>query len=305
MADALMAWCRLADSIGARHLLRTQGNIVVWRGASAAMRRRKAWLTQSRGSATVRDLSQLEKFALDRLFLSRVATALKVENTGQISNLSGMIEALHAAFQQAGGLIRKDHVRALSAEHSSVTVLFTAGGSVTPERVVVAAGVQSGALLKTLGLRVPLIAERGYHLHYHRHDWPADAPAVLVEDRSVVLTPMDTGLRATSFVEFGRPDSPPDPRKWRRLERHLAELGVSVEGKPERWHGARPTLPDYLPAIGSSTRYRNLAYAFGHQHIGLTLAAATAELLTRELSSGHPEAVLAPFSLRRYLGDRI
>ena len=46
--------------------------------------------------------------------------------------------------------------------------------------------------------------------------------------------------------------------------------------------GERPTLPDFLPAIGRRGR---LLYAFGHQHIGVTLAAATAEAVV-ELAHG-------------------
>ena len=43
--------------------------------------------------------------------------------------------------------------------------------------------------------------------------------------------------------------------------------------------GPRPTPPDYLPAIGRSARWSSVYYAFGHQHLGLTLAAVTAEIV--------------------------
>jgi D-amino-acid dehydrogenase len=64
--------------------------------------------------------------------------------------------------------------------------------------------------------------------------------------------------------------------------------------------GARPTLPDYLPAIGVSRRPGGLAYAFGHQHLGLTLAAATAEAMAAVLSGGEPAVDLAPFDVERF-----
>jgi D-amino-acid dehydrogenase len=54
-----------------------------------------------------------------------------------------------------------------------------------------------------------------------------------------------------------------DPRKWERLETHIAQLGLPVAGPFARWMGCRPTLPDYLPAIGRSARLDNLFYAFG------------------------------------------
>ncbi len=39
--------------------------------------------------------------------------------------------------------------------------------------------------------------------------------------------------------------------------------------------GFRPSLPDSLPAIGFSTKSDNMLYAFGHQHLGMTLGAIT------------------------------
>ena len=36
--------------------------------------------------------------------------------------------------------------------------------------------------------------------------------------------------------------------------------------------GFRPTLPDSLPVVGESKKCKNVYYAFGHQHLGLSLA---------------------------------
>ena len=64
--------------------------------------------------------------------------------------------------------------------------------------------------------------------------------------------------------------------------------------------GARPTLPDYLPAIGRSRRVGNLVYAFGHQHLGLTLAAVTGELVRTLIEQETPMVDLTPFDLARF-----
>jgi D-amino-acid dehydrogenase len=64
--------------------------------------------------------------------------------------------------------------------------------------------------------------------------------------------------------------------------------------------GARPTLPDYLPAIGQSLRVEGLFYAFGHQHLGLTLSAATGEAIAALVDGEPPAFDLAPFSLDRF-----
>ena len=64
--------------------------------------------------------------------------------------------------------------------------------------------------------------------------------------------------------------------------------------------GARPTLPDYLPAIGRSGKADNLFYAFGHQHLGLTLAPITARLIGTLARGETPALDLAPFDINRF-----
>jgi D-amino-acid dehydrogenase len=103
-----------------------------------------------------------------------------------------------------------------------------------------------------------------------------------------------------SFVEFSRSDSSPDPRKWRRLRRHVEELGLSLGEPVAEWIGARPTLPDYLPAIGASRRASKLFYAFGHQHLGLTLAAVTGEAIAALVVGDEPAIEVTAFDLERF-----
>ncbi|MFZ2237879.1 MAG: FAD-dependent oxidoreductase, partial [Dokdonella sp.] len=73
-----------------------------------------------------------------------------------------------------------------------------------------------------------------------------------------------------------------------------------VRGEPTRWFGARPTLPDYLPAIGRCRAVDNVLYAFGHQHLGLTLAAITGELIAQLAAGEATDVALAPFDLARF-----
>jgi glycine/D-amino acid oxidase-like deaminating enzyme len=63
-----------------------------------------------------------------------------------------------------------------------------------------------------------------------------------------------------------------------------AEPGVAGPS----WVGARPVLADYLPAIGGATGPAKLFYATGHQHIGLTIAPVTAELIADVVAERTP-----------------
>jgi D-amino-acid dehydrogenase len=59
-------------------------------------------------------------------------------------------------------------------------------------------------------------------------------------------------------------------------------------------------LPDYLPAIGRSRAAANLVYAFGHQHLGVTLAAITGELVCSLVLKRQTDVLLQAFDLGRF-----
>ena len=107
-------------------------------------------------------------------------------------------------------------------------------------------------------------------------------------------------LRASSYLEFSRLDAPPDPRKPARLRQTLQLLGYRCPAEGPSWMGPRPTLPDYLPGIGRADGEHELYYAVGHQHLGLTLAAVTAEALAARMAGHNPRYALDAFDLRRF-----
>jgi D-amino-acid dehydrogenase len=297
LAESLPAWRRLAQALDAPELLQEHGHWVCWETEPGARRGRAAWRGADTGTASCADLTDAQLVALQSRLAVPLAGGIAFENTAQIADLPTLALSLAAAFERAGGTLRRARVRTLGREGRRVHAITGAGERLDADQVLVCAGVRSRALMAALGLHAPLIAERGYHLQWAAHGWPA-LPPVVFEDRSLIVTRFAGGLRAASFVEYADPDTPADPRKWARLQCHVAELGLPVQGQPRPWFGARPTLPDYLPALGRSARFDNLAYAFGHHHLGLTLAAVSAELMA-ELCAGRA-AALTPFDLDRF-----
>lgn len=299
LAEALPAWRRLADSLDAPELLREQGHWVCWEGEGSARRGRATWQRADIGSARLIEWSDGQRAALQARLAVPLAGGIAFDGTAQIADLPRLAQRLGDAYARAGGEFRIARVRALRREGRRVHACLEDDERLSADLILVCAGVRSRGLMADLGLQAPLIAERGYHLQWATHGWPA-LPPVVFEDRSMIVTRFDGGLRAASFVEYAALDAPPDARKWARLRAHVAQLGLPVQGEPERWFGARPTLPDYLPALGRSARFDNLAYAFGHQHLGLTLAAISGELIA-DACAGRAGAVpLTPFNLDRF-----
>jgi D-amino-acid dehydrogenase len=125
-----------------------------------------------------------------------------------------------------------------------------------------------------------------------------DAP-ILYADAKVLVTPLSGRVRASSYMEFAPPDAPSDPRKPRRLREKVRGLGYECALDGPSWVGPRPVLPDYLPGIGRAPG-ANVFYAVGHQHIGLTLAAVTGDLVADIVAGRAPRHDIAAFDLRRF-----
>ncbi|MBW8733213.1 MAG: FAD-binding oxidoreductase [Asticcacaulis sp.] len=291
--EALPAWRRRLSNIAAADLLREDGHFVVWEAPATAAAGLRAWREADTGTARLREADADELAALKGLTTAPIAGAVRFEGTGQIVDPRRLLDTLAARFTERGGHVVHEAVTALRVEGGRVVV-----GGTSADAVVVCAGVWSKPLMERLGFRVPMIAERGYHLQSTVPVWPQGMPPVVFEDRSMIVTRFESGVRAASFVEFNRTDAPPDARKWQRLEGHVRDLGLPFgdPAKAARWMGARPTLPDYLPAIGQVDGLP-VYYAFGHQHLGLTLAALTAEHVGAMVDGGMPPA---EFDLSRF-----
>lgn len=292
-AAAIPAWKRQLERLGEPGLLLENGHFVVWESATAAEEGRRRWAAAETGAVTQRGATGEELAAISANLRAPLAGGIRFEGSAQIADLDLLASALVRSFERNGGV----RVRGAAASVGPREVVLETGERLGADAVLVAAGAASGALMRPLGHKVPLIAERGYHLQAAESDWPLGLPPVVFEERSMIVTRFRSGLRAAGFFEFGRAAAPPDRRKWARLRSNLDALGIAFE-KAVEWTGARPTLPDYLPAIGRSPS--GVFYAFGHQHLGLTLAAATGEAVGALVSGEKPPFDLEPFAIERF-----
>ena len=292
-AAAIPAWRRQLERAGAADLLVENGHFLVWETSAAAERGRRRWAAADTGAVTLREAEAVELDGISAHLRAPLAGGLRFNGSAQIADLDLLASALVRTFERRGGV----RIRGTAASVAAGRVVLETGEQLESDAVVIAAGAASGGLLAPLGHRVPLIAERGYHLQAATSDWPLELPPVVFEERAMIVTRFRSGLRAAGFFEFGSAGSAPDPRKWARLRAHHDALGIAFEG-PVEWMGARPTLPDYLPAIGQSGSA--IFYAFGHQHLGLTLAAATGEAVGALVAGETPPFDLSPFAIERF-----
>ncbi|MCW3478276.1 D-amino acid dehydrogenase [Neisseriaceae bacterium JH1-16] len=152
------------------------------------------------------------------------------------------------------------------------------------DAVVLAAGVGSVALGARLGLRLPLYPLKGYSL-----DMPlgSQAPRLSVTDfdNKVLYAPIGDRLRVAAMVDLVGFDNRVDKERiatlTRLIETNLPHSGRLDTARP--WAGLRPATPSGVPLIGR-TGFDNLWLNLGHGALGFTLAAGSAELLSRQLT---------------------
>jgi D-amino-acid dehydrogenase len=166
-------------------------------------------------------------------------------------------------------------------------------------RVVIAAGAQSGALARQVGDRIPIDTERGYHV-----EWDMDRPLLsrptCPTARGFYFCPMAGRLRVAGTVELGGLTLPASPHRIAKLVQGARAFFPDL-GEPDReWMGFRPSIPDSLPVIGPSAGGPEVIHAFGHGHIGVTLAPVTARIVAGLLSGTGPGIDMAPFRPNRF-----
>jgi D-amino-acid dehydrogenase len=234
-----------------------------------------------------------------------VQGALHYPGSGHVEDPWAVCSGLHLALRRSGGRIRQGRVLQLHADKGYANVLLEDGSRLQAQQLLVCAGAWSRPLAASLGYRVPLEVERGYHITIGR---PADGVMpprlplpVASNERKVIMSSMSMGLRMTGTVEFGGLQLPADPRRFDLLQRQLQAMLPGIDSRQaSHWMGFRPSLPDHLPVLGAATRHTNVFFAFGHQHLGLTLAAVTARAMTQLMQSGESPVDLAPFSVSSF-----
>jgi D-amino-acid dehydrogenase len=176
----------------------------------------------------------------------------------------------------------------------------TVDGDLSAHAVVVAAGAWSRELAASVGDRIPLETQRGYHVTLSHAGVPANRMVNWVR-RRLFATPMEMGMRFAGTVEIAGLAAEPN---WARADvlldlarRMYPDIDASAVS---RWMGHRPCLPDSIPVIGPSPRAARVFYAFGHGHVGMCGAAGTGRTIAELVSGEEPQVDIRPFRADRF-----
>lgn len=228
----------------------------------------------------------------------------RIMQAASLRDPGAFCEGLARHFAVRGGRVHRARALGFAQSGTALRAIRTDQGDVVCDGAVIAAGVHSLALARSLGDRVPMIAERGYHITIK------DAPvrpeiSLMPADGKMAVASTRTGLRLAGQVELAAIDSPPD---WSRskiqlgfAKRMFPQAAQAIEDGPhDLWMGNRPSTPDCLPVIAPARGCASVVHAFGHGHTGMAMAPATARLVADLIEGAPPFADPHPYAPARF-----
>ena len=212
-----------------------------------------------------------------------------------LAGLRARLEARGVAF------LESTEVDGFQKSTRAATALRAGAQRIEADHFVVATGARAPLLGRDLGFRVPIQPAKGYSITMSR---PARMPRhpVIFEDTHVAITPMESGYRIGSTMEFVGYDTSIHPRRLGLLrlaaEEHLRDpFGEELQ---EEWYGWRPMTWDGKPIIGRSPALENVWIAAGHGMLGLSMAAGTGKLIADLVAGAEPLIDPNPYAVARF-----
>ncbi|WP_105189187.1 NAD(P)/FAD-dependent oxidoreductase [Pseudoalteromonas sp. T1lg48] len=296
--QALRAWqCLLADDFDTH--IQCNGSLLTFERTPLSRVQALADKYAAHGIA-VEVLNKAQVQALEPELNANITYALYFTEVGHTASPQALSDHLFDTLIQAGAKYLALHVEAIQ-DKGPFCQLVTAGQTRAYRKVVVCTGAYSKVLCQRLGYRLPIEAERGYHYQLQTHH-NVTRPIACAE-RQFIVTPMQQGLRLAGTVEFAGLHTPADYRRAKNLLKHGKELVPCINEEYKQqdcWQGARPSLPDSLPVIGPAPKHPNVYFALGHQHLGLTQAAITSELIAASINEQPTAINLDAFCISRF-----
>ncbi|MEP6873179.1 MAG: D-amino acid dehydrogenase [Burkholderiales bacterium] len=196
-------------------------------------------------------------------------------------------------------------VRRLKGDRHGISAVETRDGPVLADRFVLALGSYSTAMLKPLGVNVPVYPVKGFSITVPITN-AAQSPesTIMDETHKVAVTRLGDRIRVGGTAQLSGFDLELSDARRRTLEFVVNDLfprGGDI-ARAEFWTGLRPMTPDGTPIVGP-TPVPNLWLATGHGTLGWTMAAGTGRLLADWMSGRQPDIDTEGLTMARYGQD--
>ena len=292
------AYEEIFEEIDINNLVEKKGIIYIWTNKNLKSREFEIKVRNDLGIKQ-KLLNQKEILKLEPNLNPVFDAGVIYENAMHARDPHGILKEIFKLFKQRGGKFIQDNIKSLKQTSENETIIKSETQEYNFEKSVIASGAFSKNLTDQLGEKIPLDTERGYHVHFKNMDHLISRPVIFL-DRGFGLTPMNQGLRAVGTVELGGLNNPLSKKRIDYILKCSKELLPQLEKHNDEWLGFRPTLPDFLPILGPSSKNKNIVYAFGHHHLGWTLGAITGKIISSIVAEEKTNLDLSPYSSKRF-----
>lgn len=176
------------------------------------------------------------------------------------------------------------------------TPTWPARGEENFDAVVVCAAMGAQALLRPLGIKLPLQAVYGYSLtaplRHDDHQLHREPRGALMDERyKVAISRFGNRVRVAGCAEIGGTPAGMNRHAIATLYKVLHDWfpGIAQLSRAQLWKGARPMLPDGPPVLGASG-VPGVWLNLGHGGSGWAMACGSARVLT-DLLDGRIAAI--------------
>lgn len=210
--------------------------------------------------------------------------------------LAARAAALGVIFRQGVSIDR------LNYEGGRIASVTTSEGTLTADAFVIALGSYSPALVRSMGIRLPVYPVKGYSITVPIQDAEhAPVSTVMDETHKIAITRLGDRIRVGGMAEIAGFDLSLNEKRKRTLVHSVEDLfgGAGDQSQATFWTGLRPMTPDGTPIVGSSP-IGNLYFNTGHGTLGWTMATGSARVLADTVSGRATEIDARDLGFGRY-----
>ena len=291
---------QLLEGTGQENLIVDSMYVHVYRNANAVNLKSLAWRLREERGVPIEIAKTNELHEIEPALSPNFKSAVLMKGQARATDPGGVGKALAEKAKGMGALFRKASIDHIKPNPDKGWTLYSDQGEIYADKLIIAAGAWSARLLAPLGYKLPLEAERGYHVIFKDPGITVNN-SIMDAHAKFVASSMVAGVRCAGTAEFAGLDEPPDYRRARVFMRLAKDLfpNINTENTVE-WMGSRPSFPDSLPCLGAVTGEDDLFCAFGHSHYGFGMAPNTGRIVAG-IVTGEPVNVdLAPYRINRF-----
>jgi len=308
IADAMMVLNRPNVDLYRRHLEGTGHEgllsdslyVHVYKSPTGADLSELGWRMRAARGVPLQVVNAGELHEIEPALSPDYQSAVLIKDQARALDPRGIGKALMEKALSMGATFRQTGVNKIVPDGDSGWTLHTDEGEVMAKKLVIAAGAWSARLLAPLGIKLPLEAERGYHLIFQNPGITVNN-SVMDTNGKFVASTMNAGVRCAGTAEFAGVDAAPDYRRARIFSSLSKRLFPDINtDDPVEWMGRRPSFPDSLPCLGEVPGHAGLFSAFGHSHYGFGMAPNTGRVVAEVVSGATPNIDMAPYRIDRF-----